>query len=190
VPRADGSTENLHCKFCLYGLPDKQRMDPLGQKLFESQAPKTTLDRVLPYWDEAIAPRLKAGEDFTTLAGATTQRAGMREKNGSLGTVSPRTSSAARAIEERSKERPVAEGSWIGPVKDERGWMFVKLERVVAPRQKTFEEALPELATAYQDALQQSLTATWLDRVRTRHPVTMNWTAIDAIWKPTARKKK
>lgn len=138
----------------------------------------------------SISQRLKAGEDFTTLAGASTQRAGMREKNGSLGTVSPRTSSAARAIEERSTERPVAEGSWIGPVKDERGWMFVKLERVVAPRQKSFEEALPELATAYQDALQQSLTATWLDRVRTRHPVTMNWTAIDAIWKSTARKKK
>ncbi len=148
-----------------------------------------TLREIFVLTDSAAASikqRLQAGEDFTALAGAATQRAGMREKNGSLGTVSPRTSSAARAIEEQS----AAEGTWVGPEKDERGWMFVKLERIVAPRQKTFEEALPELATAYQDALQQSLTAAWLEQVRTKHPVRMNWTSIDAIWKTTARKKK
>lgn len=47
VPRTDGTSENLHCKFCLYGLPDKQRLEPLGQQLFQAHVPKTTLDRVV-----------------------------------------------------------------------------------------------------------------------------------------------
>lgn len=125
-----------------------------------------------------IKQRLERGEDFTSLAGQFTQRAGGREKNGSLGTVSPRTSNAARIVEEQR----VAQGRWIGPVRDERGWMFVMVERIVEPRPKTFEEAITEIATAYQDALQQRLTATWLDAVRTKHPVTMQWKTIDSIW--------
>lgn len=50
VPRAGtpamaGKTENLSCTFCLYGVPD-QRMDALGQKLYETRLPAETLDRV------------------------------------------------------------------------------------------------------------------------------------------------
>ena len=32
-----------------------------GQAIPDTESLKTTLDRVLPYWDEAIAPRLRAG---------------------------------------------------------------------------------------------------------------------------------
>ncbi len=46
VPTEGGGSENLHCKFCLYGLPDKQRLEPLGQELFVAQMPPPTLDRV------------------------------------------------------------------------------------------------------------------------------------------------
>jgi len=47
VPKAGVAqrTENLSCQFCLYGVPD-QRMDALGQKLFEARVPERTLDRV------------------------------------------------------------------------------------------------------------------------------------------------
>ncbi len=38
-------TENLSCTFCLYGVPD-QRMDALGQKLYERGVPEATLARV------------------------------------------------------------------------------------------------------------------------------------------------
>lgn len=45
-PMGKGKTENLSCKFCLYGLPDKQRLEPLGQKIGEVALPQPTLDRV------------------------------------------------------------------------------------------------------------------------------------------------
>lgn len=40
-----GKTDNLSCTFCLYGVPD-QRMDALGQRLYEAELPERTLDRV------------------------------------------------------------------------------------------------------------------------------------------------
>ncbi len=46
VPKESGGTENLHCKFCLYGLPDKKRLEPLGQELHVIDLPRPTLDRV------------------------------------------------------------------------------------------------------------------------------------------------
>ena len=47
APKASGEgTENLSCKFCLYGLPDK-RMEPLGQSLHVINVPRLTLDRVV-----------------------------------------------------------------------------------------------------------------------------------------------
>ncbi len=51
--------------------------DPLyaGQAIPDTESLKTTLDRVLPYWDEAIAPRLKAGEDVLIVAHGNSLRA-------------------------------------------------------------------------------------------------------------------
>lgn len=46
VPDANGKTQNKSCSFCLYGLPDKQRMEPLGQELYVAQTPRPTLERV------------------------------------------------------------------------------------------------------------------------------------------------
>lgn len=47
VVPAEGRTKNLSCTFCLYGLPDKQRMEPLGQSLYVVDVPRPTLDRVI-----------------------------------------------------------------------------------------------------------------------------------------------
>lgn len=47
VPGPDGRTKNQSCTFCLYGLPDKQRMVPLGQELYVVDVPRPTLDRVI-----------------------------------------------------------------------------------------------------------------------------------------------
>ena len=51
--------------------------DPLyaGQAIPDTESLKTTLDRVLPYWDEAIAPRLTAGEDVLIVAHGNSLRA-------------------------------------------------------------------------------------------------------------------
>jgi 2,3-bisphosphoglycerate-dependent phosphoglycerate mutase len=46
-----------------------------GQEIPDTESLKTTLDRVLPYWDSAIAPRLKAGEDVLIAAHGNSLRA-------------------------------------------------------------------------------------------------------------------
>ncbi|WP_426050947.1 2,3-diphosphoglycerate-dependent phosphoglycerate mutase [Brevundimonas sp. SL161] len=46
-----------------------------GQAIPDTESLKTTLDRVLPYWNEAIAPRLKAGEDVLVAAHGNSLRA-------------------------------------------------------------------------------------------------------------------
>ena len=46
-----------------------------GAVLPTTESLKTTLDRVLPYWNEAIAPRLKAGEDVLIAAHGNSLRA-------------------------------------------------------------------------------------------------------------------
>ena len=46
-----------------------------GKTIPETESLKTTLDRVLPYWNEAIAPRLRAGDDVLIAAHGNSLRA-------------------------------------------------------------------------------------------------------------------
>ena len=46
-----------------------------GHPIPDTESLKTTLDRVLPYWNEAIVPRLKAGEDVLIAAHGNSLRA-------------------------------------------------------------------------------------------------------------------
>lgn len=46
-----------------------------GKAIPDTESLKTTLDRVEPYWNEAIAPRLKAGEDVLIAAHGNSLRA-------------------------------------------------------------------------------------------------------------------
>ena len=46
-----------------------------GQDRPDTESLKTTLERVLPYWNSAIAPRLKAGEDVLIAAHGNSLRA-------------------------------------------------------------------------------------------------------------------
>ena len=46
-----------------------------GQAIPDTESLKTTLDRVQPYWDAEIAPRLKAGEDVLIAAHGNSLRA-------------------------------------------------------------------------------------------------------------------
>ena len=46
-----------------------------GKTIPDTESLKTTLDRVLPYWNEAIAPRLMAGDDVLIAAHGNSLRA-------------------------------------------------------------------------------------------------------------------
>ena len=49
-----------------------------GQIIPDTESLKTTLDRVLPYWDAAIAPRLRAGDDVLIAAHGNSLRANVK----------------------------------------------------------------------------------------------------------------
>lgn len=125
-----------------------------------------------------VRSQLKSGADFATLAAARTQREGLREKQGKLGTLYPKTSKLAQI----AVDSQAVAGSIIGPFSYERGFSVLRVDGIEPPRVKTFEEALPDLAPAYQDALQKRLTETWLSDVRQRFPVTIDTSAIDRIY--------
>jgi short-subunit dehydrogenase involved in D-alanine esterification of teichoic acids len=51
------------------------------------------------------------------------------------------------------------------------GFAFVRLDGREAPRLKSFEEATPEVSTAFQDAESKRLERDWMDRLRQKFPV-------------------
>jgi peptidyl-prolyl cis-trans isomerase SurA len=132
----------------------------------------------------ALRKQLDGGASFKDLATANTQRQGTRDKGGSLGVQSPRTNKLAKKVEEQN----VAVNGIIGPFAHDKGYSIVRLDAMVPPRQQTFEESITELAPAYQDALQQRLTAAWLNDVRKRFPVVLNDKNIDSVWGKKSKK--
>lgn len=127
---------------------------------------------------KALRARIDRGESIGDLAAQFTERATMRDKRGDLGLVeAKRNKLAQRAADER-----LAVGAVVGPVVHERGWAIFALTKIDAPRQKTFEEALPELAPSFQDMQQKRLQERWLDSVRKTFPVVINDNVIATLY--------
>ena len=126
----------------------------------------------------AIQKQLQNGASFSVLAREFTQRQGMREKAGLYGPLSPKTSALARYAEDHNMKA----GTMSAPFTVDRGTAIIRVESIEPPREKTFSEAMSELAPAYQDQLQKRLTETWLGDVRKRYPVTVNTKVVDSIW--------
>jgi peptidyl-prolyl cis-trans isomerase SurA len=126
---------------------------------------------------KVIAERARKGENLATLAAEYTQREGARDRKGLLLAQSPKSSKLAQKVTATTKV-----GDIIGPFPSDAGWSVIRYDGPVAPQQKSFDDALTELAPAYQDALQKRLTESWLSGVRVKHPVVYNTKTIDGIW--------
>ena len=63
------------------------------------------------------------------------------------------------------------EGDIIGPITFEQGYSVVKVNKVIPERDKSFEEAIPDFAPAYQEMMQKKLESEWLAGVRKKFPV-------------------
>lgn len=109
-----------------------------------------------------IYKKLQNGEDFGTLAEAFTQRAGFKEKKGNYSNVSIKNNKLARTIEEKK----IKVGEFTEPFQFEKGYSIVKLHSITEPRQKTFEEAIPDFAPQVQDLYQKQLTQKWLNDLK------------------------
>ena len=128
---------------------------------------------------QEIATSAKNGADLGEIATKETQRDGMREKRGAQGALSARTSKYAQM----ARDAKATSGTVIGPFPHEKGFVVLRVDGIETPREKSFEEAITELAPAYQDALQKRLTEAWLSGVRERNPVVVNQKTINEIYK-------
>lgn len=126
----------------------------------------------------ALRARIDKGEDIAKLAGEYTQREGLREKNGNMGALAPRTSKLAQKAESAN----ALAGTVIGPFEEEKGYSIIRVDAIEPPHVRSFDEALPELAPAYQDALQKRLQEIWLSDVRKRFPVVYNQKTLDSLY--------
>lgn len=128
---------------------------------------------------KAARRRIDAGEKFDDLAAQLTQREGFREKKGHHNLATSKEDKLV-ALAEKAKANA---GDIIGPEMYERGFSIIKVNEVAPPRQKTFEEAIPDFAPAFQDMVQKRLTEQWITRVKQRFPVEINQKNVAAVLK-------
>jgi parvulin-like peptidyl-prolyl isomerase len=60
------------------------------------------------------------------------------------------------------------------PMKYQYGWSVIKLLAKDAARAKTFEEAAPEVATAFQEKMSKDREQQWVNELRAKYPVQIN----------------
>jgi len=128
---------------------------------------------------KALRDRLNAGESFETLASQFTERPGFKEKKGRYSPQSAKESKLAGMID---KQKTPA-GGLIGPEQFERGYVLLHVNEILQPREKKFEEAIPDFAPAFQDMVQKKLTEEWIAKIKTQYPVTIQTKVLESMLK-------
>lgn len=127
---------------------------------------------------DELYERAKSGEDFDKLAANHTERQGYREKNGHHGTVNADQNKFSRQL----KDEVISDGTIIPPKDYKSGLSIIKINEVIDPRLKNFEEALVDLAPLVQEIKQNQLVNDWLSEVRKKHKVEINKDVINEIY--------
>ena len=127
----------------------------------------------------AVEQKLSAGEDFLTVAEEYTARSGYREKLGIWGLQPYDLNGLTR------KASTMPGDSVSDFFKYENGWSMIKVLAKDSARMKTFEEAGPELASAYQDQASKERETQWIDALRRKYGVTID----DAVLTQAFKKK-
>ena len=117
------------------------------------------------------------GTDIKSLAEQYTQRKGYREKKGEWGKVSIKDNKLAQTVNEYKPKK----GDIVGPITFENGFSVVKVNDFVPAREKTFEEAIPDFAPAYQEQMQQQLEVKWMESLRKKFKVEILTKELDKI---------
>ncbi len=125
------------------------------------------------------ATQTHSQSEFEKLAEEYTQRAGYREKKGHWGKQTVKSSALAKLV---AAYEP-AEGKVIGPLPFENGYSIVRVNAVYPPRQKTFEEAIPDIASAVQEIKQRQLTEQWLEQLKKKFPVRYEVSTINKLFR-------
>lgn len=121
--------------------------------------------------------KLINGANFSELAKQHTQRAGYREKNGHWGRVTAKDNQLAKIVIEDN----LKSGEFSKPHRYDNGYSIVMLNEFEPPRQKTFEEAIPDFAPTFQDLLQKHLSEKWISSLRSKFSVKINKDKLTSI---------
>lgn len=128
-------------------------------------------------YDKAKATKFQ--NEFEQLAELYTQRAGYREKKGNWGVISVKNSKLAQLVD---SQKPVA-NEVLQQLPFEKGYSVVRINATYPPRQKTFEEAIPDFAPQFQDLTQRRLSNQWINQLRAKYPVDIKLDVVNSIFK-------
>lgn len=127
---------------------------------------------------KALYEKLMADKtQFDKIANESTQRVGMRAKNGHHGLVPSDKNSLAKL----AKEKKLKEGDISMPLSVDQGFAIIKVNKIEPSRRKTFEESVPEIAPKVQDLIQKNLSNNWLDNLKKQYPVKIDRKAISSL---------
>jgi peptidyl-prolyl cis-trans isomerase SurA len=117
---------------------------------------------------KVVLKKIKKGMDFLNAAKEYTNRSGYREKKGVWGfqvfTFNDLSLKASK----------MAVDSISAPFKYETGWSILKTLGRDSAQIKTFEEAIPEVTSAYQEAASKHREQEWIEGLKKKYPVTIN----------------
>ncbi len=108
---------------------------------------------------------LTRGGDFASFAGRYHPDPDMKAKGGETGFLPVTESDLTQ------KAATMKIGEISDPIEIEGGYAIIKLLGKEPSREKTFEEAGPEVSNAYQEYEAKRLEQIWLESIKQRHPV-------------------
>lgn len=117
---------------------------------------------------QRIYKRLLKGTNFGELAAQYTIRPGFEEKRGEWG-LQPVTTNELTGM-----TVPLPLDTVVAPVPYEGGWSIIKVLAKDRLQVKTFEEALPELTSNYQEYASKQREEQWIDSLRQKYRVVLN----------------
>ena len=121
---------------------------------------------------------LKDGVEFDSVAFKYTERPGFKAKYGRHGFVKVSENELSKRASSLTKESDYSE-----IFATDGGWAIVILRKKVAPRIKTFEEALPELSSSFQESESKRLEKEYLDGLKNLYQPEYFYDKLDNAYK-------
>jgi peptidyl-prolyl cis-trans isomerase SurA len=116
-----------------------------------------------------ISKQLRDGANYDTLAAQYNEEADLKAKHGTHGLTN--TDDSEMAAKAWSMEAGVVSEP---VVTEDAGFSIIKVNSKDPAHQKSFEDAGVEVSNAFQESEQKRLETEWLDKIKTKYPVSTN----------------
>jgi len=119
------------------------------------------------------------GDDFAEVASKYTERAKYQEKGGEWSPMAKGVNLVADAAFDLKEP-----GKFSQPQKYGNGWIIVKLEKIIPPGLKTFDEAKAEVTSRYQEEERIKLENQYINRLKKVYNPTIYYENLNEAFKP------